>query len=98
MHDPSPGARIGEKSATVAHISSGKNTTTVRRRLVTKLQENMILKHTTPKPAYWVSLINAIHFASSRSDVDDIVDRVANIITSEDEQSLTKSWRSQFEE
>ena len=32
------------------------------------------------------------------SDLDNIVERVANIMTTEDEQSLTKSWRSQFEE
>ena len=32
------------------------------------------------------------------SDVDNIVERVANIMTAEDEQSLTKTWRSQFEE
>ena len=32
------------------------------------------------------------------SDVDNIVERVANIMTAEDEHSLTKSWRSQFEE
>lgn len=31
-------------------------------------------------------------------DVDDIVERVANIITAEDEESLSKSWRAQFEE
>ena len=32
------------------------------------------------------------------SDLDNIVERVANIMTAEDEHSLTKSWRSQFEE
>lgn len=32
------------------------------------------------------------------NDVDNIVERVANIMTAEDEQSLTKSWRTQFEE
>lgn len=32
------------------------------------------------------------------NDLDNIVERVANIMTAEDEQSLTKSWRSQFEE
>lgn len=32
------------------------------------------------------------------NDVDNIVERVANIMTAEDEHSLTKSWRSQFEE
>ncbi|KAK3733246.1 hypothetical protein QZH41_011090, partial [Actinostola sp. cb2023] len=53
LYDPSPGATLGEKTATVIHISS---------------------------------------------DVDDIVDRVANIITLEDNQSLSKSWRSQFED
>ncbi|XP_048583765.1 sodium/calcium exchanger 2 isoform X2 [Nematostella vectensis] len=53
LHDPSTGARIGNRTATVVHISS---------------------------------------------DVDDIVDRVANIITSQDEQSLSKTWRSQFED
>ena len=30
--------------------------------------------------------------------MDNIVERVANIMTAEDEHSLTKSWRSQFEE
>ena len=32
------------------------------------------------------------------SDVDDIMERVANIMTAQDEQSLSKTWRSQFEE
>lgn len=32
------------------------------------------------------------------NDVDNIVERVANIMTADDEQSLRKTWRSQFEE
>ncbi|KAL9986334.1 hypothetical protein ACROYT_G000471 [Oculina patagonica] len=32
------------------------------------------------------------------NDVDNIVERVANIMTAEDEQSLSKTWRTQFEE
>ncbi|XP_068693651.1 sodium/calcium exchanger 2-like isoform X2 [Montipora foliosa] len=32
------------------------------------------------------------------NDVDNIVERVANIMTAEDQQSLSKTWRSQFEE
>lgn len=32
------------------------------------------------------------------TDVDNIVERVANIMTADDEQSLRKTWRSQFEE
>ncbi|KAJ7384559.1 hypothetical protein OS493_021190 [Desmophyllum pertusum] len=32
------------------------------------------------------------------NDVDNIVERVANIMTAEDQQSLSKSWRTQFEE
>ena len=31
-------------------------------------------------------------------DVDNIVERVANIMTAEDQQSLSKTWRTQFEE
>lgn len=32
------------------------------------------------------------------TDVDNIVERVANIMTAEDEKSLRKTWKSQFEE
>ena len=57
---------------------------------------------------YWMCVLVLILFSYSDLnslsilicilDVDNIVERVANIMTAEDEQSLTKSWRTQFEE
>lgn len=42
--------------------------------------------------------LNSLSILICILDVDNIVERVANIMTAEDEQSLTKSWRTQFEE